>query len=190
MIYMVQYREGVFETNSSSSHSIVIKRPLSTLVDEKNKRSSSGCGYIDREHKLHIHENDFSWGFSVLCHWIDRFAYALAAYGYDESIMNRIIDSVLESHQEVKDIAINGFRDRKFENLDDDDLWERSYGHIDHQSIGLLQEFLEHKQITVLDFINDDKYIVIIDNDNSNVFGNIMECGLFDKNAIAERFGD
>lgn len=185
---MVQYREGVFETNSSSSHSIVIKKPLSTLVDESRKKTRGSCGFIDRENKLHIHENDFSWGFSVLYNWIDRFAYALASYGNDESAMNRIIDEVLASHPEVKDIDIRGFRSRIF---DDDDEWGFShYGNIDHQSVGLLQAFIEHKQISVLDFVNDDKYIVIIDNDNSNVLGDIMECGLFDKNAIAERFCD
>ena len=119
---MVQYREGVFETNSSSSHSIIIKKPLSTLVYESNKKTVCSCGFIDRENKLHIHESDFSWGFSVLYHWIDRFAYALASYGNDESIMNQIIDSVLESHPEVNDITISGFRDRKFETLDDDDI--------------------------------------------------------------------
>ena len=59
-----------------------------------------------------------------------------------------------------------------------------NYGYVDHQSMDLLESFLRTNNITLDDFIFNDKYIVIVDGDEYNTFERLQACGLLDKNAL------
>lgn len=159
---MIQIRKGVFETNSSSSHSIVItkeNKPITEMVEYK---------YLTDEGKMHLWESELSFGrtpFAILSDWQDRLCYAIAAK--HDSLMNEIED-LCYAH-------IAGFTGFKFDKSNWGDGYE--YGYVDHQSYGLLDELL--KKTTLEDFIFNDKYIVIIDGDEYNVFETLMETPLY-----------
>ena len=182
---MIQYRLGVFETNSSSSHSIVIRKqePKLTVLTAKERDYGGDYGYVSNG-LLHIHESDFGWGFGVLYRWVDRLAYAMASLCKTGNEIRKLLDSVLDEHPEVTGLRIYGYEDGKITSSG----YKGGWGSIDHQSEGILASFLEEKGILPAEFVNDDRYIVIIDNDNTCTFADLVNCGLINKDAIAESF--
>lgn len=63
------------------------------------------------------------------------------------------------------------------------------YGNIDHQSFGLLQNFLESENITLVDFLGNRKYVVIIDGDEYCDWDNLKYSGLINIANIEKEFG-
>ncbi len=52
------------------------------------------------------------------------------------------------------------------------------YGSIDHQSMGLLQGFLERQNISLEEFLKDPRYVVIIDGDEYCAWQKMFDAGL------------
>lgn len=176
---MFNIRKNVFETNSSSSHSIVMTKANYTTPDKIDPEWRLRGGVLD----FSYWEEDLEFGrspFDILANWYHRLCYAIASYG-------------VEHIDEIKDICkkhIVGFEDFKFKThqySDDDE--EPNYGYVDHQSMGLLQHFLDVNSIKLEDFIFNDKFIVIIDGDEYNIFNTMYEINLIDKNFIEKKLG-
>ena len=177
---MIQIRRGTFETNSSSAHSIVVRKPLSTLGFEKNNRKTEHleCGYIDQHGKMHVYENEFGREFSVLSAWQDKFIYALVELNSNREAMDRLVEVMKRRHPEFKeiDIEVNPVG------------WSDAWGHIDHQSQGNLTLALEKENVSVEDFIDDDKYVIVIDSDEVCYLDMLSRAGLLNKAAIAKQY--
>ena len=62
------------------------------------------------------------------------------------------------------------------------------FGTIDHQSSGLLKEFLRDNNFTLEDYLVRKDIVVIIDGDEYDELGNLIECGLIKKDSIVLRF--
>ena len=162
-------RKSVFETNSSSMHSLSI----------------SGAEKLCSPNFLNGYFGEFGWGYELLSSPEDRLSYLLVAL----AILSGASDSEV-SFEKRKGIL---FEYEKFKWVDDivkDQTgkhilidWESieggyySFGYIDHQSIEhpslipdvLLDFWSEDKDVfckNMTDFIFNDKYSIIIDNDN------------------------
>lgn len=59
-------------------------------------------------------------------------------------------------------------------------------GMIDHQSAGLLKNFLKDNEISLKEFLTNKKYVVVIDGDEYCDFDKYLRFGLIDKNFITE----
>ena len=149
---MIQIRNGVFETNSSSSHSIVISKQ-STPADVSNS------WYIDDDGVINIdeYETEFNWGVAILADWYHRMLYALASLG--EKYIDEIGEAVQKHFPNFK-----GF-DFKF---------DTSYLSVDHQSVGILRSAMSKYCFSVEDFIFDDRYLVFVDHDNHEIIVNSL----------------
>lgn len=169
---MIQIRQGVFETNSSSCHSLVIKK--NDCVNKENSinrlRTMSGI--------LRFHYDDLKFGrspFKFLNSAYDRLAYLFASYYGDDEKIQEIINAVKELVPEIYEIEFpekNYYDDEKF------------YGDIDHESIGLVSNYLESNNISFKDFISNDKYIVIVDGDEYCEWEKMKESGLIKEEEI------
>ena len=167
---MILVRSGVFETNSSSSHSIVVTK------------GEQPIGLIDPEWRLHDGElnlwyaDDLEFGrtpFDILSDWYGRLRYAIASVG------EMYIDEITAACKR----HLKGFDHFKLpQNRYGDE--ESYYGYVDHQSFNLLRHTLRTHNITLDDFIFNDKYIVIIDGDEYNVFRRLRSTLLFDGTVI------
>lgn len=62
------------------------------------------------------------------------------------------------------------------------------FGSIDHQSVGLFQRFLEKYNITLEDYLIRKDIIVIVNGDEDNVLGHMMDCNLLNKEGIQIMF--
>ena len=179
---MLQIRRGVFETNSSSSHSIIIKkqdRPITRVTDpgwrmfiDEDDENNPRNGFI------YFDNRDLEYGrdpFHFLVDWYDRLAYAIAS---------KHTKADIESFREICKRRITGFKDFRFPH----DEWAHEeddyYGYVDHQSEGLLNKVLEHYHISLEDFIFNDRYVIVIDGDEYQFFNTLTEQEFFDRGAI------
>lgn len=174
---MIQIRQSVFETNSSSSHSIVMlknDRPSKTIEDSG---MVDGDRHLDEEGIMDFwFENDLEFGrspFEFLVDWYGRLRYSVAYYSNNE-------DKIYEI-EEICRKRIAGFVKFKFQK----DTWgQYNHGYVDHQSYGVLPEALRRFNISLEEFIFNDRYIVVIDGDEYGVFDTLVETDLFNKESV------
>ena len=177
---MLYIRKGVYETNSSSSHSIVMTKndkPSATIGDS----GMIDAGWrVDEKGVMDFwYENDLEFGrapFELLTDWYGRLRYAIASYSGDQEKINEI--------EEICRCRIAGFTRFKFK----EDKWENGEyrGYIDHQSMGVLDAALKKYNVSIDNFIFDDRFIVVIDGDEYRVFETLMETDLFRKEAVED----
>lgn len=168
---MIQIRNCVFETNSSSSHSIVCTNK-DTYLETVNPewRIRNGILEIWSEEDLEFER----YPFDILSDWYGRLCYAIASCGYEN--LDEIRTACMKH--------ISEFKDFKFPKDKWDDKEEDYLGHVDHQSSGLLTHTLNKHNISIEDFIFNDKYIVIIDGDEYCVFDRLAGSPIFSKENI------
>ena len=177
---MIQIRKGIFETNSSSTHALIMlkeDKPLPQFVDVEWRLNSKGL--------LYLWEDDLEFGrspFALLNDWYHRLCYAIASS--DE-----------EGREQIEEICysrIPGFcgfefpRNQWYDADRDDPSEEYCYGYIDHQSVGLLDAFLSKHNISMENFIFNDRYIVVIDGDEYNVFDTLRSLPVWNENAVED----
>ena len=63
------------------------------------------------------------------------------------------------------------------------------YGYVDHQSMGLLQDFLKSENIALENFLRNKKYVVIIDGDEYDDWEGFKYSGLINIANIEKEFG-
>lgn len=159
---MIQIRNDVFETNSSSAHTIAIKK--------KDKYDYDLGWYVDNDGKFEMWGSDLEFGrspFDILMTTREKLPYFICVFGFKK--ISRII---LENVPEVKEI--------KKSRLNSEDL----KGWIDHQSVGMLEHFIKEHNLTIEEALFNTKYIIIIDDDEYNTWCKMVESGIIDKEAF------
>ena len=166
---IINIRESVFETNSSSCHAIVVKKD--------SRIAKRFPPYINHDGKLYIGSYKLQFGrapFEVLCGVYDKARYAYAVSQYYPDVIEEVLK---EEYPEVKEISFNSsYSDDK----------EPDLGYIDHQSTDLLMSFIRDHNITLKDFLKDDRYVILIDGDEYDTIHDLMNTGLFNTDNIAE----
>lgn len=160
---MIKIRISVFETNSSSSHSLVY--------------SNKDRGYcydlpVDENGVLVIPFGEFGWGPEILKTPIEKLSYFItdhAPYIEDDDKMDwdELIELVLKKSEHIRDVIkiiksnCPQVREIKFEKASD--YWV--LGYVDHQSCGTSND-----AASIEDLIFNNSVLVLIDNDNSCIF--------------------
>lgn len=159
-------RKGMFETNSSSMHSIIITKNNDSY-DEKKFKVYKGI--------LRFFEDELEFSrepFQFLNTWHGKVAYAIASYCQE---YEKDSEEAKEFISELEAIIKKYVKDFDHIELPDpEDTWY-PYGYVDHQSAGLLQKFLSEENVTLEDFIFTPKYIVIIDGDEYCIFNSMKK---------------
>lgn len=166
---MIKIRNGCFETNSSSSHAMIMMKE-----DQPAPQMFTPGRWMGDNGILSIWEDDLEFGrspFEVLTDWYHRMCYAIASYGKDGF---EEIESLLYKR-------LDGFKKLEFWGNETE---YSKYGYVDHQSCGLLQAFLKEHSISLEDFIFNNRYIVIIDGDEYRVFKDMLDVGLINESEI------
>ncbi len=145
---MINIRQSVFETNSSSTHSISIVANTDGIYDTIA---------VDDEGVLHLTGGQFGWEEVTYTDALTKANYC-AVDVMDRSEMAECIEmliKVLREHTGAKSVAFEFSLDWKSDN----------YSYIDHQSAGTSHEAFANEQ-TLKDFIFNPKSILRTDNDN------------------------
>ena len=137
---MIKVRRNVFETNSSSMHSLsVIGSDRMTTLENKD-------GVVV------VSYGEFGWGYDSLTTPTEKLSYLITQYSEDEDILETIKEAVFD---------YTGLKMVIYESKTD--YWEKGY--IDHQSQGMISEYITDKQ-SIIDIVFNDKNVIVIDNDN------------------------
>lgn len=178
---MIQIRDNTFETNSSSSHSLII-----TDFDGKYTHEEMMKGiYLWGGNKDRMYESNLEFyrsPFSLLATFESKSRYAIA------SSDGRLADEVEKIwHKYIPNF--NGFKfDMKTEEYDYDkkewvDLDEPKpiYGGTDDYQI---EGWLKSYNVSLEDFLTMRRYMVVCDGDEYREWYHILDSGLVDKSHI------
>ena len=178
---MIQIRDNTFETNSSSSHSLII-----TDFDGKYTPEEMMKGiYLWEDKETRMYESNLEFyrsPFSLLATFESKSRYAIA------SSQGHLADEVEKIwHKYIPNF--NGFKfDMKTEEYDYDkkewvDLDEPKpiYGGTDDYQI---EGWLKSYNVSLEDFLTMRRYMVVCDGDETREWYHILDSGLVDKSHI------
>ena len=160
---MIQIRKNVFETNSSSTHSLVIS---------KEDHEYNYALPIEDDGPLIIPFGEFGWGPEILAAPIEKLSYLVTdrsrLYDIPEELKNEsgdaIYDYIMEESEAIRDIVevvkscCPEVEEVRFEL---GDSWN-PFGYVDHQSQGTSYE----DGLSIEEIIFSNKVIIMIANDN------------------------
>ena len=170
---MKRIRYNAFETNSSSHHSLIIKKP-----------GIMRYGYLkpNRDDNLiHISFGDFGWGIERYYDAATKLSYAATMVAETEKYWSedefyetagmKAINELIKEKCNCDGVAIDFpyFHMESYTWNNTTHHYMSHDGYIDHQShedYSSLQEFLDDWDITLERFIFDDNVCLLIDNDN------------------------
>ena len=169
-----QIRRGVFETNSSSVHSITIT---------KDTIDANVMGFNDDD-LIEVDAGEFGWGVERHRDQYTKLSYlvvmALETEGSECETVEQFyetegfqkINSEIASYCACKGVTVPGLKIEKhpYKNSKGvEDFYIEHDGYIDHQSCenyGSLQEFLDDKGVSIVEFVFNPALILKISNDN------------------------
>lgn len=174
---MKQVRNGVFETNSSSTHSVSISHKNSNYYNENCLES-----YIDYDDKVHVRFGEFGWECESYNTPYEKLQYAVTMLVETEGNNVTSVDDLFEtdgfklindavaSYCNCNGIWIDSeMKISSYEWYGKTHIYIDHEGYIDHQSCegySSVQDFLDDYGVDITKFIFDDCVCVITDNDN------------------------
>lgn len=159
-------RKGVFETNSSSCHSISIA---------SNAKNYMHLYPSPEDNKIHVSFGEFGWEYERYRDPYNKLSYLLTMIMENHSYEIKSMDEFYELEEfKILDELIRDECGCEGIYLESDECyydkdWNRFYidGYIDHQSMyGSVIKFLGNYGISMYDFIFDKNVCLVIDNDN------------------------
>ncbi len=177
---MKQIRRNVFETNSSSSHSLVI-----TTDNEHYTREEINKDFYMTDGIVRLWESSLEFyrsPFDMLVTFKGKLRYAIA------SSNGNLVDQCRELCYKY----IDGFTDFEFDTKDY--VWDSevkdyvvadvpvpNYGGTDDYQI---EGWLKKYNVSLEEFLTNKRYIVVVDGDEYQIFDHIKKSGLFDTSKI------
>jgi hypothetical protein len=169
---MKKIRKGVFETNSSSSHSVTVGEDPGYESEYYSKLK------LETDNKIHIDFGEFGWEVDKYNEAYYKLQYALTMVISTECNYENILSFDdfynMEGFKLIEEAVKNHDSNCEGILIDNPDfVKEDGYilhsGYIDHQSYEdyhSLQEFLNNYGVTIGDFIFDPHVVLHTDNDN------------------------
>lgn len=173
---MRQIRNGVFETNSSSMHSLVIKKNGGYYTNEEINEDlwlSKGIWEIWSDEKISFGR----YPFKCLATFEGKVRYAIGSLCGDR------VDCE-ERFKEIENIVtevVLGCTGIKLPTRRYSMSGELSYGYVDED---ILTPFLNDEGISLKEFLTNKKYVVIVDGDEYCIWNSMKEAGIINMDEI------
>lgn len=158
----VKIRKGVFETNSSSMHSLTV------IAGDRMGEYNFNTIDVDGEELIPVYPDEYGWNGDDLKTPLQKLSYIITMVQYKDSLIRE--DDIEDSRyflwlsEMIKDYVGYGIAYQPSH----DEYYK--YGYIDHESVDILDEYWvddkEEFQSNMRDIIFNEKYFIIIDNDN------------------------
>ena len=163
-------RRGVFETNSSSMHSI--------SLGNLNEEYTSDSLVVDENNNVVAEGGEFGWEIETFRYAGIKLSYLVTyLFGSYEPIDEKFVeehtnfidpDVLTDKKREMFDKLERVIKEETGGNLCVKCMTNNYYqcGYIDHQSIDVPEEILKGSEDTIKNFIFNKKSILVTDNDN------------------------
>lgn len=184
---MRQIRNSVFETNSSSMHSLVVKKNSEYYTYEE----INDCMWLHNGVWDIWNDDNITFGrspFECLNTFEAKVRYAIASlcgwYRNAEEKFKEIEQLVTEIFPECYEIKLPKvwYYDDEDEDKDEKRV---SYGGVDED---ILTPFLENTGITLKEFLTNKKYVVIVDGDEYCIWNSLKDSGLVNTDEIEKEY--
>ena len=179
----MQIRSSVFETNSSSMHSLVVKKEDSYYADNELRKNL----WLHDDGVWNIWDDDrITFGrypFMCLNTFESKVRYAIASLcGWR--------DDAEERFKEIESLVIEIIPECTSIKLPDEWGWDEDekrtcYGSVDED---VLSPFLKEEGVSLREFLTNSKYVVIVDGDEYCVWHDLKDSGLVDENEIEKEY--
>lgn len=177
---MKQIRRNVFETNSSSSHSLVI-----TTDNEHYTREEINKNFYMTDGIVRLWESSLEFyrsPFDMLVTFKDKLRYAIASSNgnlVDEcrEICKKYVDGFTDFEFDTKDYVWNS----EVKDYVETDEPIPNYGGTDDYQI---EGWLKYYNVSLEEFLTNKRYIVVVDGDEYNCWLHIKDSGLVDTSKI------
>ena len=178
---MKQIRRNVFETNSSSSHSLVI-----TTDDEHyNREEINKDFYLTKKGIVRLWESSLEFyrsPFDMLVTFKDKLRYAIASSNGNlvddcREICKKYVDGFTDFEFDTKDYVWNS---EVKDYVETDELIPNYGGTDDYQ----IEGWLKYYNVSLEEFLTNKRYIVVVDGDEYNCWLHIKDSGLVDTSKI------
>ena len=191
---MKQIRRGCFETNSSSMHSLIIKKnddypKIEELEDNIGIMRIGEGSWVNENNAnkidLHIYSNDDIRYERTPFRVLNTFKSKLKYYIASECNSKEDIDN-------VRDILMSIFDNIK--NVDFDSNYNKDWGNGDYDQYGYAQNYgyfgktLKDKNISLKEFLTNNKYVVVVDGDEYQELEKLFDSKLINTREIQEIF--
>ena len=161
-------RRSVFETNSSSQHSMCIQNNatgdcmdteyiINDLLNGRGAWRIKG-NYYGRSPFLFLHK--FS----------EKVLYALAVYGYGD------YEDPDSEIRQIENIVRKYIPEFSSFDVSNSECYSK-FGYAENTGF---DAWLKNNNITLEDFLTSNKYAIIVDGDEYNIFRDLVECGVID----------
>ena len=178
---MKQIRRNVFETNSSSSHSLVITTDNEHYTREEINKNF----YVTKKGIVRLWESSLEFyrsPFDMLVTFKDKLRYAIASSNgnlVDEcrEICKKYVDEFTDFEFDTKDYVW----DSEVKDYVETDEPVPNYGGTDDYQI---EGWLKKYNVSLEEFLTNKRYIVVVDGDEYQIFDHIKKSGLFDTSKI------
>lgn len=201
---MRQIRQGLFETNSSSMHSLVVKKKDTYVTPEEAKRDLRT--YNDGLSRAYNHDLRFGRSpFQVLYGIKDKALYAIRSLcTYKDETYYEIIRVLQNLVPEFKDFEYDDDAGTYMKKYYTENDMKAMYGEGNYYDRGdnwiyygydfgdmdtpILPSFLDKEGITIEEFLTNKKYVVVVDGDEHCIYKNMKKNGLIAMDAIDHEY--
>lgn len=200
-----QIRSSVFETNSSSMHSLVVKKKSEYFTAEEAREDI----YINDKGKIRIDDEKLYFGrhpFKFLASVREKSLYVLASMCRfkGDAVYNEVCDVIKSYIPEFTDFDLKVELRDWFDLEDGENKMKKWYGEgnykrLDNHWIGwkyytgevdedILTAFLKKENITITEFLKNKRYCVVVDGDEYYIYGSMKENGLINTEEIEKEY--
>lgn len=177
---MKQIRRNVFETNSSSSHSLVI-----TTDNEHYTREEINKNFYMTDGIVRLWESSLEFyrsPFDMLVTFKDKLRYAIASSNGNfvdqcRELCCKYVDGFVDFEFDTKDYVW----DSEVKDYVEADVPIPNYGGTDDYQI---EGWLKKYNVSLEEFLTNKRYIVVVDGDEYNCWLHIKDSGLVDTSKI------
>lgn len=177
---MKQIRRNVFETNSSSSHSLVI-----TTDNEHYTREEINKNFYMTDGIVRLWESSLEFyrsPFDMLVTFKDKLRYAIASSNGNlvdqcRKLCCKYVDGFVDFEFDTKDYVW----DSEVKDYVETDEPIPNYGGTDDYQI---EGWLKKYNVSLEEFLTNKRYIVVVDGDEYAIYDHIKKSGLFDTSKI------
>jgi hypothetical protein len=176
---LVKVRKGIFETNSSSAHSLIVTKSDNEYLTKKEIKDYHYGRVFTKTNPFYLFQDKDIYGrapFSIIYNCDSKLDYVLASLHNLPDIYNTL--QIFSDYTGIKNFEITSSENKILNSFLDE------VPCIDDGSDNLIKNFMKKTGYTIKDIIFNKSIKIIIDGDEYNIFSDMMKNKIINTNNL------